>query len=148
MSRYSAAPDEARDIYQQVIIILYENVVSGRLTNLTSSLKTYLFSIGKNKFLEEKRKGHSFPLVELPDNEKKMDWDERLGQLEQCLSQLGEPCRSLLIQFYYHKSSMEQLSLKFGYKNVQSAKNQKYKCLERLRKMVLLLPPVESKVDL
>ena len=37
--------EESRDIYQATVIQFYENVRSGRLTRLTSDLKTYLFAL-------------------------------------------------------------------------------------------------------
>src|SRR5690554_6753794 len=49
--RFSIQTDEAVDIYQDSIIVLYENIMSQKLTSLTSSLKTYLFAIGKYKML-------------------------------------------------------------------------------------------------
>lgn len=126
----------AKDIYQQTILTFYENVQSGKLSALTSQVKTYLFSIGRNKYYEVVR--------DKAKQEKAKDWQaehdsvpESLLQLvETSLEKLGEPCRSLLMQFYFHKRSMEQLTELFAYKNVDTAKNQKYKCLERLRKLV------------
>jgi RNA polymerase sigma-70 factor (ECF subfamily) len=143
MARYSSDLDEARDIYQQTIVILYENVISGRLTRLTSTLKTYLFSIGKNKFKEGRKSAKRLPVMEEIIEDKALS-EQRLTLIEKCLSQLGEPCRSLLIQFYYHNNSVDQLCGQFGYKNVSSAKNQKYKCMERLRKMVMELATVKG----
>lgn len=126
----------AKDIYQQTILTFYENVQSGKLSTLTSQVKTYLFSIGRNKYYEAVR--------EKARQAKAKNWDEPaetfpeslLQQVENYLQQLGEPCRSLLMQFYFHKRSMEQLTELFAYKNIDTAKNQKYKCLERLRKLV------------
>jgi len=134
--RLGCEAELAKDIYQQSILTFYENVQSGKLTILTSQVKTYLFSIGRNKYYETVR-GKA-------RQEKAKDWQsehdstpENLLQLvEVCLEKLGEPCRSVLIQFYFHKRSMEQLTELFDYKNVDTAKNQKYKCLERLRKLV------------
>ena len=48
---------------------------------------------------------------------------------------LGEPCRTLLEDFYIKASSMQDITEKFGYTNADNAKNQKYKCLMRLKKM-------------
>jgi hypothetical protein len=48
---------------------------------------------------------------------------------------LGEPCKSLLEAFYIEKKSMDQIALTFGYTNADNAKNQKYKCLMRLKKL-------------
>jgi len=126
----------AKDIYQQSILIFYENIQSGKLTTITSQVKTYLFSIGRNKYYEavrEQRKGEAF----VPENSDDESFpEELLQQVEANLDRLGEPCRSLLIEYYYHKRSMEQLVAMFDYKNADSAKNQKYKCLERLRKLM------------
>ena len=49
------------------------------------------------------------------------------------LDRIGEPCKSLLQEFYYHGSSMAIIVQKLGYKNEDAAKSQKYKCLVRLR---------------
>lgn len=143
MRKYAATSEEAGDMFQNAILILYENVVSGRLTTLTSSLKTYLFSIGKNKLLETKRRDRTLPQMEVNTEEDKVQMEARLNLVERCLAKLGDPCRSLLIQFYYHKNSMDELSNQFGYKNMQTTKNQKYKCLERLRRMVIEHPDPE-----
>lgn len=134
----SCDEEEAKDLYQQSIIILYENVVGGRLTEFTSSIKTYLFGIGKNKLREmdrEKSKQRKIKAEDLQQNDDASK-ENRLQQVETCVERLGEPCRSLLIQYYYHKRSIDQLKELFNYRNIETAKNQKYKCLERLRKLV------------
>ena len=45
---YKCDDDMIADIYQQAFTTLYLNVKEGKLTSLTSSLKTYLFAIGRN----------------------------------------------------------------------------------------------------
>jgi RNA polymerase sigma factor (sigma-70 family) len=135
---YSCGTEEAKDVYQQCIIIFYENVISGKLQNLTSSVKTYLFSIGKNKMRELQRQRARTTKLKVQDLDLSGDSADEamLQRIESCVEKLGEPCRSLLIQFYYHKQTMDHLKELFGYRNVETAKNQKYKCLERLRNMV------------
>jgi hypothetical protein len=54
--------------------------------------------------------------------------------MHQALESLGEPCRSILKDFYLNSQSMENITEKFGYTNADNAKNQKYKCLKRLKK--------------
>jgi DNA-directed RNA polymerase specialized sigma24 family protein len=58
--------------------------------------------------------------------------------LDQALDQLGEPCRSLLKAFYHEDKNMQQIAAEFGYTNPDNAKTQKYKCLNRLRKIFYL----------
>jgi RNA polymerase sigma-70 factor (ECF subfamily) len=62
--------------------------------------------------------------------------ENNLELVSRCFNQLGDPCHSLLDLFYYHKNSMEEIALALNYKNPETAKNQKYKCMERLRKLV------------
>ena len=50
------------------------------------------------------------------------------------LELLGEPCKTLIQDFYIHKKSMDEIAEKFGYTNADNAKTQKYKCLQRLKK--------------
>jgi DNA-directed RNA polymerase specialized sigma24 family protein len=58
-----------------------------------------------------------------------------LGIMERALNSLGEPCKSLLESFYIEKKSMDEIASLFGYTNADNAKNQKYKCLMRLKKL-------------
>ncbi len=55
--------------------------------------------------------------------------------MEQSLNSLGEPCRSLLKAYYLETKSMVEIAGDFGYTNADNAKNQKYKCLMRLKKI-------------
>ena len=40
--------EDSQEYYQAAIMIVYDNVHAGKLSQLNSSLKTYLFGIGKN----------------------------------------------------------------------------------------------------
>jgi DNA-directed RNA polymerase specialized sigma24 family protein len=55
--------------------------------------------------------------------------------MEQSLKSLGEPCKSLLEAYYLEKKNMVDIAMDFGYTNADNAKNQKYKCLMRLKKI-------------
>ncbi len=55
--------------------------------------------------------------------------------MERALNSLGEPCKSLLEGYYLKKLDMQELAKSFGYTNADNAKNQKYKCLTRLKKL-------------
>ena len=137
--------DEAKDVFQQSVIIFYENIRSGKLTEITTQVKTYIFSIGKNKILElvrAKKKqlpefndriyGDSSYLYDEVDDE----YEEKLRNIETSLIKLGDPCKSILMQYYYHKKSMLEISDKLNYKNSETVKNLKYKCLQRLKRIV------------
>jgi RNA polymerase sigma factor (sigma-70 family) len=55
--------------------------------------------------------------------------------MEQALVHLGEPCKELLESYYLRKKNMSEIAKEFGYTNADNAKNQKYKCLMRLKKI-------------
>ena len=141
---HSCTMDEAKDVFQQSVIIFYENIRSGKVKEITTKVKTYLFSIGKNKILELiriKRKqlpefndqiyGDNDYLYEEVDEE----YEQKLRIVEVSLKKLGDPCKSILEHYYYHRNSMEEISEILKYKNSDTVKNLKYKCLKRLRQI-------------
>jgi RNA polymerase sigma factor (sigma-70 family) len=139
----SGNPDDARDIFQEAMIVLYEKARSGSF-ELNCQLKTYLYSVCRRLWL--KRLGQlqrSFSEVEhLQDTISVEDELERHEQrnrdfqvMEQSLNTLGEPCRSLLKAYYLEMKTMVEIACDFGYTNADNAKNQKYKCLMRLKKI-------------
>ncbi len=142
--------DEGKEIFQETVIILYENIMSGKLTVLTSDLKTYLFGIGKNKALEKVRKrGLVVESMQVSEAHHNLSYDDpardeedemNLERVVHALEQLGDPCKSILVQFYYHKKSMTRIAEMLEYKNGDSVKNMKYKCIQKLRSLFDKLP--------
>jgi hypothetical protein len=61
--------------------------------------------------------------------------DAAFAIMDRALNSLGEPCKSLLEGYYINKKGMQELAKDFGYTNADNAKNQKYKCLMRLKKL-------------
>ena len=57
------------------------------------------------------------------------------NMMDRALNSLGEPCKSLLEAYYIQKKGMAEIASLFGYTNADNAKNQKYKCLMRLKKL-------------
>jgi RNA polymerase sigma-70 factor (ECF subfamily) len=151
MKLYKCPLTDAREIYHYSVITLYENVVSKKLKMLNCSLKTYLFAIGRKKYLEklksERRFEKNLPedaLAQLPERQSDdvMVKERRLEKIERCLQQLGEPGRTILELYYYHGKSMQEIAMMLNYKNSATAKNLKYKCLNRLKKIVFQEEPI------
>lgn len=135
--------DDARDIFQEAMIVLYEKAKTGSF-ELTSQLKTYIYSICRRLWLKKLQKAQKFvpdlgSLVEsIPVEEEIDQHEERNGELvmmEKAMHSLGEPCKSLLEAYYLQKKNMTEIAGNFGYTNADNAKNQKYKCLMRLKKL-------------
>jgi RNA polymerase sigma-70 factor (ECF subfamily) len=137
--------EQACEFYQGTMLIFYENVMNGKLTELQSSLKTYLFGVGKNLVMHEYRKNMRSEKIKaeyilqshIADTAQEMAAEEMDLQLvHRCFERIGDPCHKLLELFYFNQRSMEEISAELGYKNPETTKNQKYKCMERLRKLV------------
>lgn len=133
---------EAGDVFQDAIIVLFEKVQQADFT-LTATLKTYLYSVSRNiwlKRLREKKPTTVLREFESPvevELEEKELTERQLTIVEQCMEKLGDPCKTLLHKFYFLKESMQEIAAALNYTNAQNAKNQKYKCLQRLRKLAL-----------
>jgi RNA polymerase sigma factor (sigma-70 family) len=140
---FNLSTDDGKDIYQMTILIFYDNVKSGKLENLVSSVKTYLFAIGKNVARESMRKAKRTSRINQEEWLKEYMVDEPDNRIEEsvfstaksALEKLGQPCHKLVELFYYERKSMEEISALMNYKNAETAKNQKCKCMARLRKL-------------
>lgn len=142
--------DDAKDLFQEAMIILYDKSKEPGFA-LEAKLKTYLYAVAKRLWLKQLNRQNKVPLKSsdfdreeledsLPDedlqdhNEK----EERFKVLSEALLKLGEPCKSLLEDFYMRQMSMQEIADKFGYTNPDNAKTQKYKCLNRLKKLFFI----------
>lgn len=107
------------DAYQDAIIILFEQVQSGKLSQLTSSLQTYLFAIGKRKLIDQlRKKNRQFALGESvvpePLDEsifESIELNHRQKLLKESIDELGEKCKEILLLFYYRRYSIESIRL-------------------------------------
>jgi RNA polymerase sigma-70 factor (ECF subfamily) len=139
---YKVEEEVAADCFQDAIIVLYKNIVDKKLTVLSSSVKTYLFSIGKNLLLNKlKSKYRETSLTELtPETEKMelMDLFEgtsREKRIADLVLKIKDPCKSILRYFYYHKFSMQEIAEKMNYKNAHTVKSQKVRCIKELQEL-------------
>ncbi|MFI5188134.1 MAG: RNA polymerase sigma factor [Chitinophagales bacterium] len=139
----SGSADDAKDVFQEAMIVLYEKVRSGSF-ELNCLIKTYVYSVSRRLWLKRlQQMNHYAPVLEnLQDTvpvEDEIEEIERINDefqaMEKAISSLGEPCKSLLEAYYLEKKSMHEIALSFGYTNAENAKNQKYKCLVRLKKI-------------
>ena len=135
--------DDARDIFQEAMIVLFEKSKSSSF-ELSCQLQTYLYSICRRLWLKKLQKQNRFnpsveSIQEIVPVEDEIDLHEKKNQdfllMENALQKIGEPCKSLLEAFYIDKKSMPEIAASFGYTNADNAKTQKYKCLMRLKKI-------------
>jgi RNA polymerase sigma factor (sigma-70 family) len=139
--------EDARDIYQETFIVFYEKIKETDF-QLTCAISTYLYSVARNLWYKRLRKLQYDGVLKLKETMDAEDVEEDVeahvakesffGSIEKSLEQLGDPCSSILKDFFYNKLSMDEIALKFGYTNSDNAKNQKYKCFNRFKKLVMV----------
>ena len=132
--------DEIFDIYQDAFLEFCNKIYTNKLNeaSLTSTLKTYLFGIGKFKVMEANRKNNKTLelLTEPPDmsDEEEPGFDiENEKLIQKAVNQIGEPCHTILVKQYWEDKSGEEIAAEMNYKNKDTAKTQKYKCIQKLK---------------
>ncbi|MEJ0032185.1 MAG: sigma-70 family RNA polymerase sigma factor [Bacteroidota bacterium] len=127
----NCSADDAGEYFQGTILIFYENVMNGKLTSLQSSLKTYLFGIGKNLVMHQYRrnvrgervKAEFILQTHIADTAQDLiAEDNDLALIHRCFERIGDPCHRLLELFYFHQKSMEEICSELGYKNPKRQK--------------------------
>ncbi|MEM7571299.1 MAG: sigma-70 family RNA polymerase sigma factor [Bacteroidota bacterium] len=132
------------DIYQDAVIILYQNVVEEKVTELSSSLETYLFGIAKHLCLRELRRRrraisqeNEIPEVAVaPEFLRQEEQDHRQTLLKEGLRLLGENCRQMIEYFYYYNFSHEVIAERMSYKSANAVKTQKHRCMQQLKDLL------------
>lgn len=137
--------DDAYDTFQDAVTILYEKAKADEL-HLTCRFSTYITAVARHIWLKKlsKKKNQSFSI--LHDNMEEVigvdddvhlffEFEQNVTKLNACFNQIGEPCKGVLQAFYVNNKSMTDIATEFGYTNAENAKTQKYKCLNRLRKL-------------
>ncbi len=136
--RNNGTEEEAKDIYQDALVVFWQKAASGELV-MTSKISTYLYSICQNLWRKElERKSR---LVNSDGNEGDPEYmtheqDERIRIIHECINELGETCRKLLSYHYFDRLPMNEIALRLGYANTDTAKTKKYKCKQKLYSLV------------
>lgn len=140
VQRQGGAPQDAQDVFQDALLVLYEKAVAGTLT-LTAAPSTYLVAVSRNLWRQEQQRRRQLPQDELsPAQADTLPEEEAAPSATETvlaqLARLGERCQSMLLAFYYHRQPLTQIAADHRYGSVRSATVQKFKCLERLRSAV------------
>ena len=142
--KFGLSAEDATDVFQQSVLVLYHNTASGKLTSLTTDIKAYLYGILRLKALEAMRSTSKtiYPedlnatLASVPDVPADEE-SEMVAVIKLLLPQLGLSCRQLLDQFYYKGLSISEIAAMGNYSGTDSVKTQKFKCIKRLHSMIM-----------
>lgn len=127
---------DAEDIFQEVIVILLKKIKTDNFV-LTSSLKTYLYSIARNIWLNRLRDNKLVLMDILPsiiEDEQIQDIETNQEKLLNWLEKITINCQNILKSIFFYKEPIENLMIKMGWKNRHTAANQQYKCIQQIKK--------------
>lgn len=149
MSRYNAEENTLEDIFQDALIVLYENAQAGKLDQLKSTLKTYLFGTGKfmlfKHFRDSKKEIHTDEDYVFDNYEQAVIEDvyedegpsDRQKMLVANFKKLGDKCREILELFYLQGLKLDEIVSVQGYDNKNVVKSQKSRCLKSLKELIM-----------
>lgn len=144
----SGSIEYAKDIYQDAFITVWKHVKDDTfIPQNETALQGYLYSVAKNKWTDVLRskafKSSKSLNTELSvvkndedDTEEEDLKTEKLKTTMNAFKNLGQPCKQLLSTFYFDKKSLKDIASKLNIEET-TARNKKYRCMEKLRAMVL-----------
>jgi DNA-directed RNA polymerase specialized sigma24 family protein len=135
VSKMGGTFPDAKDVFQDALVIFYEKQVNGTLA-VALSAEAYILGIAKHvwlrKFRQDKARfafGPGEAQISIPPD----NFGEADNRLLALVQLSGRKCLELLQAFYYDKLGLPDIARAFGYQTVRSATVQKYKCLEKIR---------------
>ena len=152
--KYNLSDEENKDIYQDAYIIIYDNVVKGKVNDLSGSVGGYLFGVGKNLILKKMRdnKKHNEVPFELSVAMKagelgsEFEFNDEVASPRQAqmiyqLDALGEKCQELIRSYYYKGLSIKEIMNNENYASENVVKSAKSRCLKLLKERMNLKDP-------
>lgn len=149
VTRNSGTSLDADDILQEAVVVLWERVRAGTYEH-SAKLETFVYAVAQNLWrrrLARSRKEAPADLAaegSMSDDPSPLDRmieTEEAGLVSDALRRLGEPCRTLLLLFYWEELSMEEIAARLGFANAETAKSKKYQCKKMLQTMLKELAP-------
>ncbi len=155
--KYGKSDEFVSDLYIDSYEALWNNIHTGKLTRekLTSTMYQYMLGIAIRMMMAGDRKTRELLKTNMFYGDKlnraveKKDQDaadhaddeerevELINFVERAVSTLGPPCDELLRRFYWERMSQSEIAEKMNYSNAASVGSQKFKCLGKLKPVVI-----------
>ena len=140
----SGSPEDAKDIFQESIIIVYRKVKEQEHFLLNSSFKTFIYSIARNIWLKNLRtrkyEGQTIQdqqsYIELKEEPFKIKSDDlKMSLYQKYFKQLPEDCQNIL-RLTARDIPQKEISQALGFKSENYVKKRKHGCKEKLISMI------------
>jgi len=144
VTRNGGSIDDADDILQESVVVLWERFRTGRFEQ-KAALGTFLYGVAKRLWLQRlaRRRRERVSEVDpdlVPDDSEnpgeELEEMEKDEALEKALGRIDSTCRALLLLYYWERASMGEIASLLGFANAQTMKAKKYQCKEKLRRLL------------
>lgn len=144
VQRNSGSIDDARDVFQDAVVIFYKHVKQGKF-NAEHDIAGFIFSVSRNLWINMAKKNNK--VIALGEDEisgthhsgnlvDELMTREREEYILKVFTALGDSCRQILLYSIYDKFSMREIKEKMGFTSENVAKTKNYKCKQRLMELV------------
>jgi RNA polymerase sigma factor (sigma-70 family) len=144
---HSGTREQARDVFQDAMLIAYRRIRKGEL-ELRCKFSTYLYGICKKIWLQERKKYllHAEKLrqqvqtVQEPEPDEDPLLEKQMKDLfNKHFKQLSKDCQKILI-LSFSDHSVEEIRKAMDYKDLHHAADRKYRCKKSLIKRIIQDP--------
>jgi RNA polymerase sigma factor (sigma-70 family) len=142
VSRNSGTSDDAEDLLQESLVILWERVRRGKF-EYKAQLSTFIYATMKNLWSQRLRGMKRLSSGEIDPNDHEdfspsaldvLIESEHAAMVRDALDRIGGQCRKLLLLFYWEEMSMDEIASRLGFANADTAKAKKYQCKKALER--------------
>lgn len=139
----SGNEEDARDIFQEVIMRLFTHIKLGKF-NEDYELAGFMFTVGRNAWRKQAGKAVHTSDLDIADATGQHSEDlydtifdvERKNVVEELLNSVGENCKQILKMVLFDNLPLKKVAKILGYATETTAKTRHYKCKQRLIKKV------------
>jgi RNA polymerase sigma factor (sigma-70 family) len=144
VGRNSGTRDDAEDLLQEALIVLWERVRTNRF-EYKSQLSTFIYATVKNMWRRRLARMRRETPADIEEDTGRIEdasaldimvESEEAKMVLDALNSLGEPCKTLLILFYWEEKTMNEIAEQLRFANADTAKSKKYQCKKELQKLL------------
>lgn len=141
----SGSADDARDIFQEAILIYLKNSQQAEF-NLTSTEKNYVMGISRNIWYKHLRDKKTVTINDDDwvnrieeksefENTELIEKDFLMDMITNKLNEISKECKDIIFHAFYQKKSSVEIAHLTGYSE-QFIKVKKHRCLQGLKKLI------------
>lgn len=139
----NATQEQAEDIYIYGLQVVFEKTRNPKF-EFTDSFKSYLFKVCENRFHKSFRRKKfqseitidQLAVLAINENDDDFHQADIVNLVYSNLKNLSEKCQELITLFYQTELDWTEIAMQTGYASDNSARQQKFRCIEKLKNQI------------